>query len=133
MHDWNGTPTSVLFSNDTSQSSHYLGQEDAGNSGWSGYNSVTCTSFFFKRSTTYSRLDTYYLAPYPDPPYASYQKREGVASHELGHFIGLGHSNEEPAVMNESNDGETYYSPQEDDECGVNDRYVNSSYPVTCD
>jgi hypothetical protein len=52
--------------------------------------------------------------------------RQQIATHELGHYIGLGDS----AVYSVMNGGPLY--PNADDECGVNHVYVSSAWPPTC-
>lgn len=52
--------------------------------------------------------------------------------HELGHFIGLGHSTTSGAVMINGWSTSVPTNPQEDDECAVNDIYTNTTYSVTC-
>ena len=60
---------------------------------------------------------------------ASTFTRQAIASHEMGHMIGLGHSNYQ-AIMG-VNDG-SFNGTLSDDWCGVNHIYANSIYSPAC-
>ena len=55
-----------------------------------------------------------------------------VVTHELSHYIGLSHTTHAPAIMDVRDDVGDVYQVKLDDECGVNERYEHSSYPVDC-
>ena len=124
--EWNGASTPAFISEDTSQSKHKIAVKNDGMSGPLGKTSWSCRFWLGKRTGTYLYLNSARL----DTKSATY--KESVASHELGHYIGIRHSSVSPAVMNLGRDRESVYSPQQDDECGVNARYSHSSYSVTC-
>ena len=126
--EWDASYTSAEFDLDTTQNAHYLGVEDRPESTSLGSTKTKCNPFTgYKRSGTYSWLNSARLGEKSSDYVLS------VATHELGHFIGVRHSTESPAVMNLARDREDIYEVYEDDECAVNDRYENSHYPVTCD
>ena len=74
--------------------------------------------------------------PYPEKPIFW---KQFTAAHEQGHNIGLGHSSVNPALMIASishswydNNPFAFNGPMADDECGVNNVYVSTSWPATC-
>ena len=124
---WDSSNTPVVFDHDTSQTKHKFGVRDLGQSGPLGHTSWWCVAWLYKRSSTSTVLNSYHL----DSESQTYKK--SVATHELGHYIGVRHSNVTPAIMNTDGDNDVYYNVYEDDECAVNSRYSHSTYPVTCD
>ncbi len=125
--DWNYTPTPVWFTYTSYWlDQHYFAALPLGVNGPLGSTSDTCSWPGNQRIATASELNTSRL----DSKSTNY--KQSVASHELGHFIGIRHSYINPSVMNESRNRESIYEAMYDDECGVNDRYPSTSWPVTC-
>ena len=126
MQAWNNSDTPVVFDHDTGQTAHTIGVENHGMNGYAGWTDWRCFNFG-KRSFTYS-----YINRGEVPDTASYADKRAVALHELGHYIGLRHSLYAPAIMDVTDAMGDVAQVKLDDECGVNDRYTHSSYPVDC-
>ena len=123
---WNDSDTSVDFDFDNYQIHHNMGVRNDPEDTDLGKTQSLCLAGLYKRSWTYTWLNTAYLPNYSDT------YKGAIATHELGHYIGVRHSTESPAIMRApvpTSYGATVY---EDDECAVNHRYENEDYPVTC-
>ena len=120
---WNGTATPVDFYS-TSSGAHTIGVKDMGAT-VAGVVAPTCYGSGGSRSSTALYLNTYYVGNNSGSVFYG----TGVASHEFGHYLGLGHS-WYWAIMG-TNDG-SFNSPRTDDVCGVNVVYPNSSYSPSC-
>ena len=137
--NWNATTTPVFLLQSTNPNAdhHYLAAEPLGLPGPLGNTNQNCTLFAPKRRVgTLVSLNTQRLHQF-DPNYplnggVSVNYRRSVASHELGHHIGIRHSTVSPSVMNQQRNRDSIYTAQVDDECGVNRRYKSSAYPATC-
>lgn len=134
---WYNTNTPAAFSYSASggstQKMDYLGTL-----GPFGTTTVTCNGSGFRTSTVVtlnrSLLDA--------GSYSGIFWKQFTAAHELGHDIGMSHSNVLPAIMQPSmpptsfastawpNGG--YNGPVSDDECGVNHVYSSTGWPPTC-
>lgn len=110
---WNASaaPVSIIL---TPSGEAWIGAYFMGTDGPYGTTSDFCTWPGTVRygSSTYLNMSIYF----------SPTARESVASHELGHVIGIRHSYQ-TAVMNESRNRSVIYGPQADDVCGVKARY----------
>ena len=126
VYDWNNSDTPVDFDYNTAQFLHRIGVQDMGDNGAYGYTTWHCLNFG-KRSYTFARINSALV-----PEDSSYALKRSVATHELGHYIGVRHSTHAPAIMDIGRNRETTYQVKLDDECAVNDRYDHSSYPVDC-
>ena len=104
-------------------------QEALGTSGPYGRATWGCNWITWKRNTSKASLNTDRLGS------KSANFKQSVASHELGHYIGVRHSTVTPAVMvmnTSRNRGTVYETDHADDECAVNDRYENDIWEVDC-
>lgn len=119
---WTGTATPVYFYA-TSGGTHSIGARNGGDNGYAGWVTIYCAGSGGHRSSSALILNSYYLDSY------SQFGKIGAASHELGHYLGLGHSYY-TAIMG-YNDG-SFNSPRTDDVCGVNTMYPSTSWPPTC-
>ncbi len=117
---WNGTATPIYFYSTGTGGTHTVGVKDGGANGRAGWLAYGCSNY---RSWSALYLNSYYLDSGSD------FTRVGVASHELGHFLGLGHSYY-TAIMGQ-NDG-SFNSPRVDDICGTNVMYPSIPWPATC-
>ena len=94
IDEWDDSDTPAEFKYITSQTSHHLDVLNRPGSEYYGKTDPGCLTWFNKRSSTYTWLNSALLDEKSDT------FKESVAIHELGHFIGAGHSTESPAVMN---------------------------------
>ena len=127
--DWDSSGTPTVFDHNTSQSNHYTAAEALGTSGPYGRATWGCNWITWKRNTSKASLNTDRLGS------KSANFKQSVASHELGHYIGVRHSTVTPAVMvmnTSRNRGTVYETDHADDECAVNDRYENDIWEVDC-
>lgn len=83
-----------------------------GNTGWDGATQACNGSS--PRGATLVMLNRYYTDDY------SAAKRNGVATHEVGHALGLGHMGDSTSVMYPNTPGRSQTSPGSDDIKGVN-------------
>ena len=124
---WDDADTPAEFDRDTGQNKHSLGVKNEPEDSALGRTDYWCLALLNKRSWTYAWLNSAHLGNYTD----SY--KGAVATHELGHYIGAGHSTESPAIMNVPIPLSYSATVYEDDECAINDRYEHEDYEVTCD
>lgn len=125
--NWINTATPVYFQPTTYWlDQHYWSALPLTGSGPLGHTDFGCTWPGNQRSWTLVELNTDRLDS------ESSTVKRSVASHELGHHIGIRHSSVSQAVMNQDRNRESIYSPQTDDICGVNHRYPSTSWPPTC-
>lgn len=119
---WNNAATPVVFY--SSSAAHTVGVKNLG-PGPGGVLVATCLGSGGTRSSSALYLNSYYIGNTSGQVFYG----TGVASHELGHYLGLGHS-WYTAIMG-VNDG-SFNTPRTDDLCGVNVIYPNSFYAPTC-
>jgi hypothetical protein len=113
--DWNSSYTPASFSYDSGSHGHYFVSADFSPQTWFGLLTPWCSGGNRTASEAWLNEDKL------DTEGANFKR--SVASHELGHWIGTGHSTVSPSVLNLSRDRDTVYTSQEDDECAVNDLY----------
>jgi matrixin len=123
--NWNGTATPVLFSSAPSGTHSFMAYA-MGTDGPYGHATWACTWTAGIRIASTAELNTSRLS------FQGPTVKQSVASHELGHFIGIRHSTVTPAVMNDNRNRLTVYTAQVDDICGVNHRYPSTIYPPAC-
>ena len=121
---WNGTATPVSFYS-TSSGTHTVGVKSLGGGAYSGVTTTTCGGAGGHRSATALYLNSDVVGNSSGALFYG----TGVASHELGHYLGLGHSYYW-AIMGYND--QSFNTPQTDDICGVNMMYVNNNYAPTC-
>jgi Matrixin len=120
-NDWYDTNTPLVFQSSSSGTSLH-GAGYFGTSYPLGSATLAASGSFCGSGATYlnmSRLDS-----------LSYTSKRLTAGHELGHNAGLGHSTASASLMR-SPGNIAYYVPQADDVCGINTKYVSTSWPAT--
>lgn len=121
-NDWTATPTKVIMFQASASSNPDITGIDGnyGASGWIGQTSYGCWPILGNFYVPVQiQMNTYYTGGY------TVDHIRANTGHELGHALGLGHSNMCPAIMNPV---DTYitcgiYLPQQDDINGVNAIY----------
>lgn len=120
--DWSGSATPVYFQS-SSQANWTFGAKYLGANNRAGETNYTCSGPGGSMDTAYVWLNRTYTESY------STFTRQALASHEMGHMLGLGHSNYQ-AIMG-VNDG-SFNGTLSDDWCGINHVYPSNNYPPTC-
>lgn len=114
LTDWNNSQNARRYVNGGSDASGALDtySEKDGKYG----NSIWYTNLLGCVTSWVSKINRYYSLTHEFTPARS------TANHELGHILGLAHTNN-PAIMNTSRNRYSMYTPQTDDINGVNNLY----------
>ncbi|MGB8955533.1 MAG: matrixin family metalloprotease [Tumebacillaceae bacterium] len=114
IFDWNGTPTRVAFTYNSSSPNTLdsVNQPESSDYGWCYvyYNGTAITSFVAQVNSGASNITINNVA-------------RSAAGHELGHSLGLDHTNVYYSLMNPNRSRSSIYTPQTDDINGLNQRY----------
>lgn len=113
VSNWNVANIKPSFLYDVNNSRNTLDTYTAADGYW-GYTWRYCNPLYYL-----DRFDAKGNVNY----YPNDQERDEVASHELGHGLGFGHSTVSPAVMNVNGPYGTWGIPQPDDVNGANAMY----------
>ena len=112
--DWNTRPTKVQWSH--YESSLNIWNTYWADDGWYGYASWVLHS-----------NDNFYWCDAFGNTYGGYSttdnQRRSTAGHELGHCLGLAHSNVPDAIMRSGRNRDVIFSPWQDDVDGINAKY----------
>ncbi len=118
---WSNSPAPITFQLSGTNYHVNTSSSNAGNTGWDGitggwqYTGNTCSNGFSQLQMATLVLNHTYTQS------ESTAQIEHVATHELGHVIGLDHSTDSNAIM--YNNGYNHTTPQTDDVNGVQDIY----------
>jgi hypothetical protein len=120
--DWHNSPTPLLFTY-SSQTQWLFGAKFFGANGKAGLTNYTCNGAAGAMDTAHAWANRTYSDGY------SVFTQQAIITHELGHYVGLGHSNYR-AIMG-VNDG-SFNGTLSDDWCGINHIYPNTVWPPQC-
>lgn len=115
---WYSTPTPLTYSStDIVNAEIKLYAGYYGNTGWNAQTSHHSTSF-----SSYDYMDEI-RANYDAMNYMTYQEKQGVFAHELGHVLGLDHVSDQYQIMCTWGNNRKVYVPGADDIAGANALY----------
>lgn len=113
--DWNTRPTKVQWiQNDNSLNVWNTYFADDGNAGYA-YRRWNTTNYYFIYCDAFGNTFSGYST--------TGNQRRSTAGHELGHCLGLEHSNVHESLMRTPRDRNVIFSPRQDDVDGINAKY----------